>query len=388
MHIILPDIQMFLILSIALLGYLVSARFGQSAMLGEILAGFLIGPSILGLITYTSFVSSLAHVGAIVLLFAIGLEFKLHEIFNVKHGFIALIGILVPWICGYFFAQWFSLSFSVSIFIGTALTATSIAITAGVLREMNKLHTSVAKVIIGAAVIDDILGLLALTISNGVIAGNLSTPHIVLILIKVLVFLCVGGIVGSTVLRRLILHIDKKLHAAQYHETAFIMAIMIAFLYASIAEVLGISGIVGAFLAGASLGKIDIEKHKKYDAGAEYLVTIFGAVFFVSLGILADIHALSMNMLYFTLLLTLLAFATKIIGCGIASLGVGISTKESLAIGIGMIPRGEVAMIVALIGLQQKILSQNLYVSIIIMSMLTTIVTPLLLKPTLKEKQS
>lgn len=378
MHII--DFQMLIILFTALLGYLLSARFGQSAMIGEILAGVIIGPSVLGLITYTSFVSSLAHVGAIVLLFVIGLEFKLREIFNVKHIIIALVGIIVPWICGYFFAQLFSFSFQVSIFIGTALTATSIAITAGVLREMNKLQSSIAKVIIGAAVIDDILGLLVLSISNGVIAGNVSTNSLIILFIKIFLFLIVGGFLGNALFRKLILYIDHKLHAIKYHETAFIMAIMIAFLYASVAELLGISGIVGAFLAGAALGKINLKKNKQYDAGAEYLVIIFGAIFFVSLGILTDLRLVSVNIIYFTILLTLLAFITKIAGCWIASLGVGIKNKEALIIGIGMVPRGEVAMIVALMGLQQKILSQDLYVAIIIMSMITTILTPFLLK--------
>ena len=153
------EFQMSLLLFVALAGYLVAARINQSAVVGAILVGILIGPSLLGLITYTDFVRSIAQLGAIILLFVIGLEFKPNEIFHIKYGIIALVGVIVPWIGGYYVADFFGYSFRSSIFVGTALTATSIAITANVLREMGRLQTAAAKAIIGAAVIDDVLAL-------------------------------------------------------------------------------------------------------------------------------------------------------------------------------------------------------------------------------------
>src|SRR3989338_3059619 len=132
------EFQMSLLLFVALAGYLLASRINQSAVVWEILVGLLIGPSLLGLITYTDFVSSVAHLGAVILLFVIGLEFKLKEIFNIRYGIIALVGVIVPWFGGFYLAELFGYSFGSAIFVGTALTATSIAITANVLREMGK----------------------------------------------------------------------------------------------------------------------------------------------------------------------------------------------------------------------------------------------------------
>ena len=160
------EFQMCLLFFVALGGYLLASKINQSAIIGVILAGLIIGPSVLGLITYTDFVRSLASLGAIVLLFVIGLEFKVLDIFKWKYGAIALIGVIFPFIGGYFVAKIFGFDFATAIFIGTALTATSVAITANVLREMGKLQSDVAKAIIGAAVIDDILGLLILSTSQ------------------------------------------------------------------------------------------------------------------------------------------------------------------------------------------------------------------------------
>src|SRR4030042_190015 len=165
---------MSLLLFVALAGYLIAYRINQSAVIGIIFAGIIVGPSLLGLITYTDFVASLGHLGAIVLLFTIGLHFNIREIASIKFFIIALFGLIVPWIVGFYLAQLFAFEFGASVFIGTALTATSIAITANVLKEMGKLQTEAAKAIIGAAVIDDILGLLFLSFSMQIVTNSLS----------------------------------------------------------------------------------------------------------------------------------------------------------------------------------------------------------------------
>ncbi len=154
-----PVFQMSLLLFVALAGYLVASRINQSAVIGLILVGILVGPSALGLITYTDFVAGLANLGAVILLFVIGLEFRIQDIVGIRNGVIAAVGVIVPWIGGYGISIAFGFDTSSAIFIGTALTATSIAITANVLREMGKLQTDAAKAIIGAAVIDDVLSL-------------------------------------------------------------------------------------------------------------------------------------------------------------------------------------------------------------------------------------
>ena len=191
------EFQMSLLLFAALAGYLISYRINQSAIVGIILVGILVGPSLLNWINYTDFVSALARIGAIVLLFTVGLEFEIKEIWKVKYIIIALCGVLVPAVGGYFIAEWFGFDFKASIFIGTALTATSIAITANVLRGMGKLQTEAAKAIIAAAVIDDVLGLMALSISQGIVSNNFSALNVLAATGKAVGFIVIGAVVGN-----------------------------------------------------------------------------------------------------------------------------------------------------------------------------------------------
>lgn len=179
-----PEFQMSLLLFVALGGYLIASRINQSAVIGLILVGLLVGPSALGLITYTDFVRGLAHLGAVILLFVIGLVFNVREILSLRNGVIAAVSVIVPWIGGYLLSVAFGFDTASAIFIGTAMTATSIAITANVLREMGKLQTEAAKAIIGAAVIDDVLSLLALAISTDVVSGTVSARGIAIVSVQ------------------------------------------------------------------------------------------------------------------------------------------------------------------------------------------------------------
>lgn len=374
------EFQMSLLLFVALAGYLLASRINQSAVIGEILVGLLIGPSLLGLITYTDFVRSVAHLGAVILLFVIGLEFRLKEILNIKHGIIALVGVIVPWIGGFYLAKLFGYGFGSSVFVGTALTATSIAITANVLREMGKLQTEAAKAIIGAAVIDDVLSLLALSMSEQIVSGALSITSISFVLFSAFAFLIVGAYVGNRFLSRLVAGVDNTSIAKKFPEFVFIFAMMIAFLYAMVAELIHLSAIVGSFIAGVSLGGVVLSHSKDYREGAEYLHIIFASIFFVSLGILADFHALTANVIWFLIALTIVAVLTKVIGCYIPAKLQGMSHKDASVVGFGMSPRGEVAMIVALIGLNAGLIGQDIYVSLVLMSLLTTVLTPIVLR--------
>ncbi len=373
-----PVFQMSLLLFVALGGYLIASRINQSAVIGLILVGILVGPSALGLITYTDFVSGLANLGAVVLLFVIGLEFKVNDILELRNGVIAAVGVIVPWIGGYGLSIAFGLGTASSIFIGTALTATSIAITANVLREMGKLQTSAAKAIIGAAVIDDVLSLIALSLSTGIVGGGVTPEGIALVVIKSVLFIVLAGAFGIFVVSRYIERLDTSRFAKRYPEFIFIFAMMMAFFYAMMAELTGLSAIIGAFIAGVSFEGVRLVHCRDIKEGAEYLQIIFASIFFVSLGILADLRQLTPGIVLFLTALIIVAILTKLIGCGIPAKLMGMSTKDSLIVGFGMAPRGEVAMIVALIGLQQSIIDQGLYVSLVLMSLVTTIVTPII----------
>lgn len=373
----LPEFQMSLLLFVALGGYLIASRINQSAVIGLILVGLLVGPSFLALITYTDFVRGLAHLGAVILLFVIGLEFNLKEILSVRNGVIAGIGVIVPWIGGYWISVLFGFNTAGAIFIGTALTATSIAITANVLKEMGELQTEAAKAIIGAAVIDDVLSLLALAISTDVVSGTLTATGIALVALKAVAFIVIGGALGIFVVSRYIGRLDETVFCKKFPEFIFIFAMMMAFLYAMCAEAAGLSAIVGAFIAGVSFERVELTHSHNFKEGAEYLQIIFASIFFVSLGILADIHAVTPEIALFLVVLTLVAIITKVIGCGLPAGMMGLCRKDALIVGFGMAPRGEVAMIVALIGLEAGIIDQGIYVVLVLMSLLTTIITPI-----------
>ena len=306
-----------------------------------------------------------------------GLEFKIQDIVGIRNGVIAAVGVIVPWIGGYGLSIAFGFDTSSAIFIGTALTATSIAITANVLREMGKLQTDAAKAIIGAAVIDDVLSLLALSVSSEVVEGVFSPQGIAFVIIKAIAFIVLAGAFGIFVVSRYIERLDRSRFARKFPEFIFIFAMMMAFFYAMMAELTGLSAIVGAFIAGVSFEGVRLTHCRDIKEGAEYLQIIFASIFFVSLGVLADLRQLTPGIVIFLIVLIIVAILTKVIGCGIPAKLMGLSTKDSLIVGFGMAPRGEVAMIVALIGLQQGIIDQNIYVALVLMSLVTTIITPI-----------
>ena len=374
------EFQMSLLLFVALAGYLMAYRINQSAVVGIILAGIVVGPSVLGLVTYTDFVSSLGHLGAVILLFTIGLHFNVKEIVSIKYLFIAVLGLVIPWMAGFYLAKPFGFDAGASIFIATALTATSIAITANVLKEMGKLETNAAKAIIGAAIMDDVLSLLALTIAEEAVSGELSIPLVLIAAAKAIGFLVVGIIVGGFIVRKAMVRLDSTRFSNRYPESIFILAMMVAFLYSLLAELMGLSAIIGSFLAGVSLTRVKLKHEDAFREGAEHLQIIFASIFFISLGVLLDFHVFTLELAWFVVVLTAVAVLSKLIGCGLPARLSGMSTRDSLIIGTGMVPRGEVAMIVALIGLNHNLIMQDTYAAVVLMSLLTTIIPPLVLR--------
>jgi Kef-type K+ transport system membrane component KefB len=373
------EFQMSLLLFVSLTGYLLASRIGQPAVVGIILVGLVVGPSALALITYTDFIRSIAHLGAVVLLFVIGLEFNIRDLTNLKYFVIGTAGVVVPLAGGYWVCRVLDLELSASLFIGVAITATSIAITADSLREMGKLHTDAAKAIIGAAVADDVLALLALSIVQQSVKGVLSLGATLIIFLEAFAFLVVGALIGRFILNRFMNRLDCTSMAQKYPEVDFIFSMIVAFFYAMVAEMIGLSAIVGSFVAGVSLEGAHLRCSKDFKEGAEYLRIIFASIFFVSLGVLVDFKAMELNILWFLLALTLMGILTKVLGCGIPAKLMGLTSKDSMVIGFGMTPRGEVAMIVALIGLDRGIIGQPLYAALVAMSLITTIIPPLII---------
>jgi len=378
--------QMSILLCVALAGYILASRINQSAVIGEIILGIIIGPSLLGWVPYNDFIKGIAELGAIIILFVVGLEFKVQDVFKPKYFFIALIGVIVPFIGGFLISELFHLDFTTSLFVGTALTATSIAITANVMREMGKLQTDAAKAIIGAAVIDDVLSLLVLSFSKQMVSGTVSIGIVGLVVLKAVLFIGIGLIIGNYFISRWIWKFDKTAMSKKYPELIFIFAMMVAFLYALTAELIGLSAIVGAFLAGVALEGITIRQGKSYREGAEYLGIIFGAIFFVSLGVLVNLKVITWNIIPFLVILTVVAIITKVIGCYIPARLSGMNHQDSTVVGFGMSPRGEVAMIIALMGLSLGIFTQEIYVSLVLMALLTTIITPIIIRNWLFKK--
>ena len=374
------EAQMSLLLAVALAGHLLSGLLRQPAVVGQILMGLIVGPSVLGWITYTTFVTNIAHLGAIVLLFVVGLEFRARELMTWRPFLIAFSGVILPWLAGYLVARGFGFETVRALLIGVALSATSIAITADTLRELGRLQSPESRLIIGAAVIDDVLALLALSLTDQIGSGTISVASIIFMAVKAVAFIGIGAWLGQQLLSRLSGKIEASTLSERSPEFIFVLGMMTAFSYALVAEYLGLSAIVGAFVAGIVFEGINIRKSHSVRLGAEYVRAAFGAVFFVSLGVLADFRTLSIETLIFAAVLTLAAVLSKFIGCGLTARLSGIENRSTMIIGVGMPPRGEVSMVIALLALNRGIIEQPAYVAMILMSLVTTLIVPILLR--------
>ena len=374
------EFQIALMLFTALGGYLLASRLRQPAVAGVILAGIVIGPAGLNLIRYTEGIGYLGHMGAIVLLFVLGLEFNLRSLFRFRYFLIALAGVLVPWLGGFITASIFGFEYEKALIIGAALTATSLAITAATLTEMGYLRTTAGEAIIGAAILDDIMALTALAISQQLADGNVQPMIVAWLIVKAAIFLTAGLVFGIKCISPLMNRIDHSRISEQYPEFAFVLAMMLAFLYSLLAEAMALSAIVGAFVAGVSLEGVVIDKSKSIREGAEYLRVIFGIIFFISLGVLADFRIVDMNAVILAVALTIVAIATKLVGCGLMARMVGLGTRDSIIVGVGMAPRGEVAMTIGLFAYLSGIIAQPTLVAIVLMSLLTAVLVPPALK--------
>lgn len=381
--------ELTFLLAVALVASFLFTRFGQSKVIGYILVGVVIGPSVLNIITpaegaisgLPESVLMLAELGAIVLLFMIGLEADLSEIYTRKSISIAVGGVILPWVVGYFVADIFGYG-PEGVFIGATLVATSVAITASVISELGLVGTPVAYAIVGAAVVDDVLGMVVLGISKGLALGNLDVLGVVLLLVGAVLFIGLGAWIGSRFLARLVFNVQVSGYRRRLPNSGFVLALAIAFLYAFVAELIQISAIVGAFVAGTAFsGSVLRDAFRK---GTQYLEALFVPIFFVSLGIVVDLGELG-DTLVFALVLTVAAILTKVVGCAIPAKLFKMSTWDSIAVGVGMTPRLEIALVIAYYGLSTSIIDVDVYSVVVVMGLLTALFAPALFKISLRR---
>src|SRR6266498_3431720 len=376
--------QLTILLVLATLSHLTIKRFHQPTIVGEIALGILIGPSVLGFYFNVypfdqALVASFAGLGAIFLLFLIGLESDFRAIYTTKNVLVAAGGVALPFVLGFVTAYLLvppnavgtnGTQFTMAIFMGATLTATSTAIAASVLLDIGLMKEPVAQTIMGAAVVDDIL-----TLVVRASRGEVDPLSIGLLVLAALAFIGVGMAVGIVFFRRVVVRIQVEGMKLGLKHGGFIIAMAVTFLYAFVAEIVGLSAVVGAFLAGTLFASTPLRED--FTEGAGYLGAIFTPIFFISLGLQVDLPLALGNvaLLVFGAVLTVVAILTKVVGCGIPARLSKMTRHEALAVGWGMTPRGEVGLIVALAALGASVIAESLF-SVLVVVMILVAVLP------------
>lgn len=365
---------------------ILARKINVPQVVGEIIAGLIIGPSVLGLVNQTDFLSQMAEIGVILLMFSAGLGTNLKDLKNtgVMAFVIACIGVLVPLVCGtvlymlfYGFSAVGTPEFYKAVFIGVILTATSVSITVQTLSEMGKLKTKLGTAIVSAAIIDDIIGIVVLAVVIGIGSGSgAQETSISSVILRTGLFFILAA-VGGFILYKFFKKLDAKYRHTQ-RIPIFSLALCMALAY--IAEkYFGVADITGAFVAGVILCNIrDAEYIERKIVVNSYM--LFGPVFFAGIGIRTSIDGISGMMIIFSLCFILVALLSKIIGCGLAAKAFGLSNGDSLKVGIGMMTRGEVALIVAQKGLSVGFIEPVFFTPVILLIILSSILTPIFLK--------
>jgi len=371
---ILLDIALILVFT--KIGGLVSRKFKMPEVLGALLAGVILGPVVLNLVHYDDSIELLANLGVIMLMFLAGLETDLEQLKKAgKSSFvIGSSGIVIPLILGSLSAFLFYQNTIENIFIGVILTATSVSITVETLTELGKLNTKAGVNILGSAVIDDILGLILISILLTVNSGS-ESASLAVTMIKIALF-CLFGVLAILFLPKPINRLTQHIAPSRALLTFSLAATL---LIAFVAENLGIAAITGAYLCGLILSQFH---HKEYiERNVKAISAGFlSPIFFASVGLEASLDGLSGKVIAITVVMFVIAVIGKLIGCGVAAWLCKMSRSESVQIGVGMISRGEVAIITANIGLQNEIITQEVFIPTILVVLLTTIITPILLK--------
>lgn len=366
--------QLFWVLLAAKIGDEVFKRIGQPAVIGEILGGVVVGPGVLGLYDVNAETLLFAEIGVVLLLFQVGLETRLHDLMRVGPTALAVgvLGVLLPFGGGFLVAGLAGGDLAVAIFLAAALTATSVGITSHVLRDLGALSTRSGRIILGAAIIDDVLAIMILSVASGVAAGGVEPIRVLALIVVAVMFIAVVVIGGTRVLaRRRALLTDPE-----FAETPFLPGMIVMLGLAALASYIGLAAIIGAFLAGMVVGESS-ERHA-LEAEVAPVAAFFTPFFFGFIGAQVDLGALAtLDALMLLAGITVLAVLTKFVGAFVGALREG--RARATLVGWGMVPRGEVGIVVAGLGLSAGAIESEIYSVVVGMAILTTLIVPPLL---------
>ena len=369
---------------------LIARKLKAPQVVGEIIAGLIVGPSVFGIVKLNDFLDICAGIGVVLLMFSAGLGTNLKQLLHtgVKALLIACAGVLVPliggtllYMCFYGFAEIGSAKFFTAVFIGVIMTATSVSITVETLKELGKLKTELGTTILSAAIIDDVIGIMVLTFVIGFKNPD-SNPGFVAL--STLAFFALSVVLGFVIYKAFKI-IDKRW---PHTRRIPILALALCFGLSYAAEkYFGIADITGAYVAGVILSKLHDSDYieEKMDINS-YM--IFGPIFFASIGLKTQIDGITWELVLFSAAFVLVALSSKIIGCGAMSRLCGFKGKDTLKVGVGMMTRGEVALIVAQRGLSEGMISSAYFTSVILLIIVSSILTPILLKLLYNEKKT
>ena len=366
---------------------LITKKVRMPQVVGALLAGVILGPAVLNVLSETEFIQKLAELGVIVLMFTAGLETDINQLKKTgKASFIiAVLGVIIPLAGGFFIASIFNKGNDVNtilqnVFIGIILTATSVSITVETLKEMGKLSTRAGNAILGAAIIDDILGIIALTITT-----SLANPsiNVIIVLSKIVIFFIFAGLAGY-LFHWAFIKLDERYQRdlRRFVIIAFVFCLLLSF---CAEEFFGVADITGAFIAGLVIS--DSNRSKYLNSRFETLsYMLLSPIFFASIGIKVQLTVMTKPIFIFAILLLLVAILSKIVGCSLGAKICRYSNREAIQIGTGMISRGEVALIVSNKGIAMGLMLPEFLAPVVIVVLVTTIVTPILLKVVFNNK--
>ena len=373
-------LQLSILLVAAIAGGLLIKRFGYPVALGELLVGILLGPSIFNLISDQATVSVFAELGAIILLFYIGLETEMADLRKqlLPSLSVGVLGAIVPLVLCYYTALTFGISNNEALFLGVVFTATSIGITIRLLKDMGKLNNPAGLTILGAGIVDDIVAVILLSVVLSILSGGVNAIDIGLVVVKAIIFWAIIVLIGSKVLVRTI---DKVRLDDEY---LILLLLAYGFLAAYISATIGLSAIVGAFAAGLPLSTRQVKVRMVLEK-TRSLYMFFVPIFFISIGTLINLSVFGESA-FLGLVITAMAFIGKIIGSFTAARMTRFSTRESLKIGISMTPRGEMGLIIASLGLTSGLISTGTYSIAVMAVILTTFIALPIIKKVYETK--
>ncbi|EGT0692973.1 MAG: cation:proton antiporter [Clostridium perfringens] len=366
---------------------LITKKVRMPQVVGALVAGVILGPAVLNVLSETEFIQKLAELGVIVLMFTAGLETDINQLKKTgKASFIiAVLGVIIPLAGGFFIASIFNKGNDVNtilqnVFIGIILTATSVSITVETLKEMGKLNTRAGNAILGAAIIDDILGIIALTITTSLADPSI---NVIIVLAKIVMFFIFAGFAGY-LFHWAFIKLDERYQRdlRRFVIIAFVFCLLLSF---CAEEFFGVADITGAFIAGLVIS--DSNRSKYLNSRFETLsYMLLSPIFFASIGIKVQLTAMTKTIFIFAILLLLVAILSKVFGCALGAKLCKYSNREAIQIGTGMISRGEVALIVANKGIAMGLMLPEFLAPVVIVVVVTTIVTPILLKVVFNNK--